>query len=142
MSLPEDKKWIIGVDLGGTNISVGVLPMDGGDGHPLALRNVPTEAHRGAKFVVDRIVQMIRDAMKSARREADIPDGGFIGVGRGSRIALMARNRPKWPISDLAIQSLGAATVPIYPTLEPEPSAISCSRRGPPRLRKSQCRSC
>lgn len=43
-----------------------------------------------------------------------------LGVGRGSRVALMAENRPKWPIADLAIQSLGAATVPIYPTLEPE----------------------
>ncbi len=43
-----------------------------------------------------------------------------LGVGKGSRVALMAQNRPKWPIADLAIQSLGAATVPLYPTLEPE----------------------
>jgi hypothetical protein len=27
-----DRKWIVGVDLGGTNIVVGVLPMDGGNG--------------------------------------------------------------------------------------------------------------
>ena len=43
-----------------------------------------------------------------------------LGVGRGSRVALMSKNRPEWPIADLAIQSLGAATVPVYPTLEPE----------------------
>jgi long-chain acyl-CoA synthetase len=30
----------------------------------------------------------------------------------------MSTNRPEWPISDLAIQSLGAINVPIYPTLE------------------------
>ncbi len=41
-----------------------------------------------------------------------------LGVGRGSRVGLMSRNRPEWPIADLAIQSLGAITVPIYPTLE------------------------
>ncbi len=41
-----------------------------------------------------------------------------LGVTSGSRVALMSKNRPEWPVSDLAIQSLGAATVPIYPTLE------------------------
>lgn len=41
-----------------------------------------------------------------------------LGVERGSRVGLMSRNRPEWPISDLAIQSLGAINVPIYPTLE------------------------
>lgn len=39
-------------------------------------------------------------------------------VGRGSKVGLMSTNRPEWPISDLAIQSLGAINVPIYPTLE------------------------
>jgi hypothetical protein len=33
---PADKKWIVGVDLGGTNIVVGVLPIDGGTGEVLA----------------------------------------------------------------------------------------------------------
>ncbi len=46
-----------------------------------------------------------------------------LGVVEGSRVALMSTNRPEWPVSDLAIQSLGAVTVPIYPTLEPEPVA-------------------
>ncbi|MGI9048737.1 MAG: AMP-dependent synthetase/ligase [Rubrobacteraceae bacterium] len=41
-----------------------------------------------------------------------------LGVEAGSRVALVSRNRVEWPISDLAIQSLGAMTVPIYPTLE------------------------
>jgi len=43
-----------------------------------------------------------------------------MGVGEGARVALLSGNRPKWPISDYAIQSLRAATVPIYPTLEPD----------------------
>lgn len=40
-----------------------------------------------------------------------------LGVERGEMVALMSGNRPEWPIADLAIQSLGAVTVPIYPTL-------------------------
>ncbi len=41
-----------------------------------------------------------------------------LGVERGSKVGLMSGNRPEWPITDLAIQSLGAITVPIYSTLE------------------------
>jgi long-chain acyl-CoA synthetase len=41
-----------------------------------------------------------------------------LGVRGGDMVALISANRPEWPVSDLAIQSLGAATVPVYPTLE------------------------
>src|SRR5215217_9507965 len=41
-----------------------------------------------------------------------------LGVGGGAKVAVVSKNCPEWPIADLAIQSLGAATVPIYPTLE------------------------
>jgi glucokinase len=79
-----DKKWIIGVDLGGTNIVVGVLPMDGGSGDVLALASEATEAQRGAKFVVDRINSMI----ETARERVTATHGGgpedFAGVGIGS----------------------------------------------------------
>ena len=82
--VPDEKKWVIGVDLGGTNIVVGVLPIDGGDGGVLALRTVATEAQRGAKFVVDRIVGLIAEV----RAEVLSRHGGaldeFAGIGIGS----------------------------------------------------------
>lgn len=84
MSGPDGKKWVLGVDLGGTNIVVGVLPMDGGDGSVLAERRVATEAHRGAKFVVDRIIGLIgevRDEVMS-RYGGGVSD--FAGIGIGS----------------------------------------------------------
>ncbi|MEO5988755.1 MAG: long-chain fatty acid--CoA ligase [Candidatus Eisenbacteria bacterium] len=40
-----------------------------------------------------------------------------LGVARGDRVALISENRYEWVLSDLAILSLGAVTVPIYPTL-------------------------
>lgn len=38
-------------------------------------------------------------------------------VNTGDRILILSENRPEWGIADLAIQSVGAWTVPIYPTL-------------------------
>lgn len=81
---PDDKKWLVGVDLGGTNIVVGVLPIDGGTGEVLACRSVPTEAQRGAKFVVDRIVGLIGEAMDEVAAEYGGSPEDFAGVGIGS----------------------------------------------------------
>ncbi|MGH7467897.1 MAG: ROK family protein [Longimicrobiales bacterium] len=78
------KKWIIGVDLGGTNIVVGVLPIDGGTGDVLALRSHQTEAQRGAKFVVDRINNMIEEARADVISKFGGTPADFAGVGIGS----------------------------------------------------------
>ena len=43
-----------------------------------------------------------------------------LGVSAGERVAIMAKTRPEWIIADLAIQFLGAVTVPIYPSTPPE----------------------
>lgn len=40
-----------------------------------------------------------------------------LGVKRGDRISIISENRPEWVISDLAMVSLGAVNVPVYPTL-------------------------
>lgn len=40
-----------------------------------------------------------------------------IGIGKGSRVAVMSHNRPEWNITDFAIMQLGAYQVPLYPTL-------------------------
>ena len=42
------------------------------------------------------------------------------GIVKGDRIALLAENRWEWPIVDFATLALGAADVPIYPTLTAE----------------------
>jgi long-chain acyl-CoA synthetase len=40
-----------------------------------------------------------------------------IGVSRGDRVAIVSESRPEWLVADLAILTLGAVTVPVYPTL-------------------------
>ncbi len=59
-----------------------------------------------------------------------------LGVAAGDRVALLSHNRMEWALADLAILSVGAVCVPIYPTLltdqidflltDSEPVAIFC----------------
>ena len=43
-----------------------------------------------------------------------------LGVARGDRVAILSENRLEWALVDLAVLSLGAVDVPIYPTLLPD----------------------
>jgi glucokinase len=84
MSDGSDKRWVVGVDLGGTNISVGVLPLDGGNGDVLALDSRPTQADKGAKYVVDRMVAMVEGAIRTVAQESGGSKDDFAGIGIGS----------------------------------------------------------
>ncbi|HUG42102.1 MAG TPA: ROK family protein [Longimicrobiales bacterium] len=77
-----EKRWVVGVDLGGTNIVVGVLPIDGGE--LMAVRTQRTEAIRGAKFVVDRIVQMVEQTIAEVAGAHGASKEHFAGIGIGS----------------------------------------------------------
>jgi glucokinase len=112
--VPTGKRWIVGVDLGGTNIVVGLLPVDGGD--VLALRARPTESQRGAKFVVDRIVEMVEHSIADVLAEHAGSRDEVAGVGIGSpgpldRAAGMVINTPNlgwrnFPLRDLISNAL------------------------------------
>ena len=40
-----------------------------------------------------------------------------VGVNTGDRVAILSDSSPDWVITDLAVLSVGAVTVPVYPTL-------------------------
>ena len=54
------------------------------------------------------------------------------GAKKGDRIALIGENRWEWAVSDFAILAIGAADVPVYPTLTGEQIAVL--------LRDADCR--
>jgi long-chain acyl-CoA synthetase len=41
----------------------------------------------------------------------------LLGVKKGDKVAIMSPNRPEWNFCDFGIMQLGAASVPLYPTL-------------------------
>src|SRR6267378_7688254 len=65
MSVKE--RYIIGVDLGGTNIVAGAMPQDGS--REIAMRTTQTLAEGGAGGVVDRIVGMIDEVIAQTMKE-------------------------------------------------------------------------
>jgi glucokinase len=77
-----EKRWIVGVDLGGTNIVVGLVPLHGGE--VAGLRTVPTEAVRGAKYVVDRMVALVEEAIAEVTGAHGTTRDAIAGVGIGS----------------------------------------------------------
>ena len=63
----------------------------------------------------DQLYQRVR-ALGSALRRW--------GVKPGDRVALISENRWEWAVSDFAILAIGAADVPVYPTLTGEQIAV------------------
>ncbi len=75
------RRWVIGVDIGGTNLVVGVVPFEGGA--PLSLRSAATEGKRGPDAVVEDIGAMADAVVDEA---LDRHGGGrdrIAGVGIG-----------------------------------------------------------
>ena len=75
-------KFILGVDLGGTNIVVGAMPEDGS--REIAVRSEPTHAQRGAEGVVDRIVALIAQTMSDVIVKEKAQATDFLGIGVGA----------------------------------------------------------
>lgn len=80
MSVKE--RYIIGVDLGGTNIVAGAMPLDGS--REIAMRTIPTMTQTGADNVVTRIVTIIEEVIAHTIKETGCERSDFLGVGIGS----------------------------------------------------------
>ena len=76
------KKFIIGVDLGGTNIAAGALSVDGT--RASGMRSIATQAELGADGVVDRIVGLIEGVILDTINETGATRKDFLGIGVGA----------------------------------------------------------
>jgi glucokinase len=111
----DEARWIVGVDIGGTNIVVGAVPFEGGE--PVAVLSLPTEPERGADAVVTRVVDMVGATIQQLQKETGAAKEQVLGVGMGAPGPL---NREKgvvihtpnlgwrnFPLRDLVSQRLG-----------------------------------
>jgi glucokinase len=73
--------WVIGVDIGGTNLVVGSVPSVGGA--PAAMRTRATLPARGADAAVDDVVLMANEVIDETLRCHGGTRESFVGVGIG-----------------------------------------------------------
>jgi glucokinase len=73
-------RFVLGIDIGGTNLVVGSVAEDGS--RILATASEPTHAEAGTKDVLERLVGQAEHAIAATRRE--VPDAEILGVGVGA----------------------------------------------------------
>ena len=83
-------RYLLGVDLGGTNIVVGAATEDGK--RQFAVRSEPTRAEAGADSVVERIARMVDTVIAQAMAETGAARSDFVGVGIGAPGPLDRKN--------------------------------------------------
>jgi len=76
------EQFIVGIDLGGTNIAGGAMPTDGT--REIAMRMTATRAEEGADAVIERIGQMVEDVIAETIAETGAERSDFLGVGIGA----------------------------------------------------------
>jgi glucokinase len=76
------EQYIIGVDLGGTNIVAGALTLDGTK--HLAMRSIPTNSAAGDEAVAERIVALVEGVFLDAISETGATRQDFVGIGVGA----------------------------------------------------------
>jgi glucokinase len=75
-------RWIVGVDIGGTNVVVGLVPADGG--RPASLRTRGTPSLGGQDAVVEHLAELVDEVVVEGLDAAGDPGGDVVGVGIGS----------------------------------------------------------
>jgi len=78
----KKRRYIVGVDLGGTNIVAGAMSEDGAHHH--GMRSIPTASEQGADGVADRIVGLVEGVILDTIAETDAHRRDFIGIGVGA----------------------------------------------------------
>jgi glucokinase len=114
-------RYVFGVDLGGTKISVGAMTADGG--RRLELHSQPTLAAEGADAVVGRIASMIETVMAQAMAETGATRDDFLGIGIGSpgpidREAGLVITTPNLGWHDFPLRDRVASDVGLRATLD------------------------
>jgi len=75
-------RYVVGVDIGGTNIVVGTVSEDGQQ--VLGVRETPTLPQEGPQAVIGRIARLAQVSMAEAEKTAGVRRDSIVGVGIGS----------------------------------------------------------
>jgi glucokinase len=115
MSSSARGQYIIGVDLGGTNIAAGAMSLDGSQ--HVAMQSIPTNSSLGDEGVAERIIGLVDRVILDTMEATGASRRDFIGVGIGAPgpldrergIVIVAPNLgwTNFPLRDRIHQGLG-----------------------------------
>jgi len=117
----ENPRWIVGVDIGGTNVVVGAVPFEGG--LPEGLRMMPTRVERGPEDVVRRTAALVEACIEEVLRKHGGERAEVAGLGIGSpgpldRASGTVLETPNLGWSDLPLRDLLSEAVGLPATLD------------------------
>ncbi len=117
--LQGPRRWIVGLDIGGTNTVVGLVPFRGG--MAAALRSMRTRPDLGGEDLVRRAATLVREA--TADLAAVNPDAEILGVGIGSPGPLDRKTgrvleTPNLGLQDFPLRDLVSEAVGLSATLD------------------------
>jgi glucokinase len=108
-------QWVLGVDIGGTNLLVAAVPTEGGE--PVALRSQETFPERGGDATVADIAEMVEAVVQEMGKSLGVSREAFIGLGIGcpgpldldSGVVISSPNLGwnGYPIRDRIIEAVG-----------------------------------
>jgi len=75
------ERWVLGVDIGGTNLVVAAIPTGGGE--PVALRSQETFPERGGDATVADIAEMVEAVVEETGAALGVGRDAFAGLGIG-----------------------------------------------------------
>jgi glucokinase len=111
----SEHRWILGLDIGGTNIVLGLVPMEGGV--PLGTRSIPTHPEDGGREVIGRAARAAEECMSEvlASQAGTREQVAGVGIGapgplnRKTGILLEAPNLGwrDFPLRELVSRTLG-----------------------------------
>ncbi|MDB4917832.1 MAG: hypothetical protein JWM95_5476 [Gemmatimonadetes bacterium] len=82
MTSSAREQYIVGVDLGGTNIAAGAMSLDGTK--HLAMQSIPTNSSVGDEGVAERIVGLVQSVILDTIEHSGASRRDFVGVGIGA----------------------------------------------------------
>ncbi len=74
--------WVVGVDIGGTNVVVGLIPTAGG--HPVSIRNRATASLGSQDEVVGHVGRMIEEVIEQGVANGGGSRADVVGIGIGT----------------------------------------------------------
>lgn len=117
----SDPRWIVGVDIGGTNVVVGLVPMEGGE--PRAVRSFETRPERGPEDLVERVADAVGRAIETVLAEEGASEDSVAGMGIGSpgpldRASGVVLDTPNLGWKDLPLRDLLSEATGLRATLD------------------------